>query len=109
MNISSFEETVPVNDVSIAPKTSSAEAGTGGTRQLSVTVSPEDATDKSVTYSLNPSVDGISVSDSGLISWNEEVPSGEYRTTVTTVDGGRQVTHVLTLTENKSLESNTKE
>lgn len=91
--------TVPVESVSVSPMTSSADAGTSGTRQLSVTVTPEDTTDKSVTYILNPAVSGISVSETGLVAWDETVPSGEYTTTITTTDGNKQATHVLTLDE----------
>lgn len=90
---------IAVTGVTLTPKTSSAEAGTAGTRQLSATVSPANATDKSVTYSIAPTTTGLSVSNSGLISWTDAVPAGQYTTTVTTNDGAKTDTHVLTLTE----------
>ncbi|WP_197276459.1 putative Ig domain-containing protein [Bacillus sp. JCM 19034] len=41
----------------------------------------------------------MSVSESGLISWTDDVPAGQYTTTVTTDDGGKTDQHTLTLTE----------
>lgn len=89
---------VGVTGVSIAPKTSSAEAGEAGSRQLSVTVEPSDATNKAVTYSIDNAV-GLSVSNNGKIEWTDETPHGTYETTVTTDDGGFSETHTLTLIE----------
>ncbi|WP_062052358.1 hypothetical protein [Bacillus sp. JCM 19034] len=37
---------ISVTGVTVSPKTSSAEAGTAGSRQLTATVEPDDATDK---------------------------------------------------------------
>lgn len=94
-------KTLPINvtGVSLSPKTSSAEVGTPGTRQLTPTVVPNNATNKEVSYKIEPATDGLSVSNSGLISWSEIVPAGNYTTTVTTQDGEYTDTHVLTLTE----------
>ncbi|RST57696.1 phage tail protein [Siminovitchia terrae] len=88
-----------VTGVTLSPKTSSAEAGTAGTRQLTATVAPTNATNKSVSYAIVPTTNGLSVNASGLISWNEDVPAGTYTTTVTTADGAKKDTHVLTLAE----------
>ncbi|WP_180321501.1 putative Ig domain-containing protein [Cytobacillus horneckiae] len=100
VDIPSFK-TLPiaVTGVTLSPKTSNAEAGTAGTRQLSSTIAPSNATNKAVTYAIAPTTSGLSVNASGLISWAENVPAGTYTTTVTTADGAKKDTHVLTLTE----------
>lgn len=90
---------IAVTGVTVSPKTSSAVAGTAGSRQLTATVSPANATNKNVTYSIAPTTDGLAVSDAGLITWDDAVPAGQYTTTVITVDGNKKDTHVLTLTE----------
>ncbi|SHI01873.1 putative Ig domain-containing protein [Virgibacillus chiguensis] len=90
---------IDVTGVKLSPKTSNAEAGTTGSRQLTATLSPSNATNKSVSYAIAPSTTGLSVSDSGLISWSADVPAGEYTTTVTTTDGSFTDTHILTLAE----------
>ncbi|WP_279282300.1 putative Ig domain-containing protein [Enterococcus gallinarum] len=91
--------TVPVTGVTVSPKTSSAVAGTAGNRQLTATVAPQNATNKTVTYSIAPTTAGLEVSSSGNITWSENVPAGEYTTTIKTKDGSFTDTHVLTLTE----------
>ena len=78
--------------VSISPKTSSAETGTDGSRQLSAAVEPADATNKDVSYTSD-----LNITDGGLLSWTAETAAGEYTTTVTI--NGHTDTHVLTLTE----------
>ncbi|MFD1416806.1 phage tail protein [Oceanobacillus jeddahense] len=100
VNIPAFK-TLPIDvtEVSLSPKTSNAEAGTAGNRQLNATVSPSNATNKSVSYAISPDADGLAVSGSGNITWTESTPAGEYTTTVTTDDGDYTDTHVLTLTE----------
>lgn len=90
---------INVTGVALSPQTSSAEAGTAGNRQLTATVSPDDATNSGVSYSIAPTTDGLSVSGSGNITWTADVPAGTYTTTVTTDDGDHTDTHVLTLTE----------
>ena len=84
--------------IAVTPKTSTAVAGTLGTRQLTVKVLPEDMEDKSVTYKIEPDTQGLSVTSTGLISWTAEVPEGVYTTTVTTNHGTLTDTNVLTLT-----------
>lgn len=90
---------IAVTGVTVSPKTSTAEAGTAGSRQLTATVAPADATNKKVSYSITPESTGLSVSNSGLIEWTVDVPAGQYTTTVTTDDGGFTDDHVLTLTD----------
>ncbi len=73
---------VPVTDVSVSP--GSLQLNIGDTYQLSATVSPVDAADKSVTWSSdNPAV--AAVSDAGLVT---AIAAGTSVVTVTTVDGG---------------------
>lgn len=90
---------VKVTGITLSPKTSTGEAGTAGDRQLTATVSPSNATNKGVKYTISPSAEGLSVNSNGKIEWTEDVPVGEYTTTVTTNDGEYTDTHVLTLTE----------
>lgn len=90
---------IAVTGVSVSPQTSTAEAGTAGSRQLTVTIEPENATNKNVTYNITPSATGLSVSDTGRIEWTEETPANVYVTEVKTEDGGHTATHSLTLTE----------
>ena len=58
----------PVIGVTVTPKTSSAVAGTAGNRQLTATVAPQNATNKTVTYSIAPVTSGLTVSSSGNIA-----------------------------------------
>lgn len=88
---------IAVTGVTLSPKTSNAQRGESGNRQLSAIVEPSNATNKSVSYSISPSIEGLSVSNGGNITWDDTVPAGEYTTTVTTADGGYIDTHVLTL------------
>ncbi|MCT1904113.1 putative Ig domain-containing protein [Oceanobacillus sojae] len=90
---------IEVTGVSLSPKTSTAEAGAAGNRQVNATVSPSDATNKAVSYDIGPDAEGLAVSGNGRVSWTEDTPAGEYTTTVTTDDGSHTDTHVLTLTE----------
>ncbi|WP_341273296.1 putative Ig domain-containing protein [Enterococcus faecium] len=90
---------MPVIGVTVTPKTSSAVAGTAGNRQLTTTVAPQKATNKTVTYSIAPVTSGLTVSSSGNITWTDTVPAGKYTTTIKTEDGSHTDTHVLTLTE----------
>ena len=78
--------------VSISPKTSTAETGTDGSRQLSATVDPVNATNQDVSYTSD-----LTVTDGGLLSWTAETAAGDYTTTVTA--DGFAATHVLTLTD----------
>ena len=83
----------------MSPKTSTAVAGTASNRQLTATVSPSDATDKTVKYTIAPTTAGLAVSINGNITLTADVPPGTYTTTVTTNTGNKTDTHVLTLTE----------
>lgn len=90
---------IKVASVALSPKTSTAESGTSGTRQLTATISPTNASNQNVTFGISPITAGLSVSNSGLISWTDKVVDGTYTTTVTTADGAKKDTHVLTLTK----------
>lgn len=100
IDIPSFK-TLPISvtGVTLSPKTSTAVAGTAGNRQLSATVTPANATNKTVTYSIAPATTGLAVTSGGNITWTDAVPAGEYTTTGKTADGNKTDTHVLTLTE----------
>ena len=75
-------EEVEVTGVSVAPDSVSLKVG--ASQQLTATVEPEDATDKSVSWSVDD--DNVALVDSsGLV---EATAEGEAVVTVTTVDGG---------------------
>ena len=85
-------ETVHPTSVSVSPSTASIEAGS--TTQLTETVLPSNATDKSVTWSSsNTSV--ATVNSSGLVTG---VSAGNATITVTTVDGSKTATCAITVT-----------
>ena len=85
-------ETVHPTSVSVSPSTASVEAGS--TVQLTETILPSNATDKSVTWSSsNTSV--ATVNSSGLVTG---VSAGNATITVTTVDGSKTATCAITVT-----------
>lgn len=87
---------INVSSVNVEPKTVTLEIGE--TQQLTHTVSPSNATDKSVTFSSKS--DSIaSVDTNGLVTANSE---GTTEVTVTTKDGSK--TSVSTITVNKPVE-----
>lgn len=88
---------VNVTGVTLSPKTKTADSGTAGSEQLTVTVAPSNASNKAVTYTVAPETTGLTVSNSGEIKWTDAVASGTYTTTVNTEDGNKADTHVLTL------------
>jgi len=90
---------IDVTGVTLSPKTSSAEMGAADDRQLTAAVAPAGATNKAVTFAIAPTTTGLTVSNAGLISWTAAVPAGTYTTTVTTTDGAKKDTHVLTLSD----------
>lgn len=84
--------TVHVTSVSLSPTAASIEVGE--TVQLTETVLPSDATDKSVSWSSsNSSI--ASVSSGGLVS---AIAAGTSTITVTTTDGGYTATCAVTVT-----------
>lgn len=92
------EPVISVTGVTLSPKTSSGETGEVGNKQLSATVEPTNATNKSVSYEID-SADGLAVSENGNITWTDSTPAGKYTTTVKTSDGEETDTHELTLTD----------
>jgi len=82
---------VAVTSVSLSP--SSASLNAGGTQQLTPTVLPANATNKSVTYSSNNTA-VATVNSSGLIT---AVANGTAAITVSTVDGNKTSTCVITV------------
>ncbi|MDD5672792.1 MAG: Ig-like domain-containing protein [Chitinivibrionales bacterium] len=83
---------VPVTGVSVNP--TSATLNVGATQQLTATVSPANATNKSVSWSSSNT--GIaSVNASGLVTG---VAAGSATITVTTQDGGKTASSAITIT-----------
>lgn len=84
--------TVAVTGVTIAPKT--ASIAVGATQQLTPTVAPSNATNKAVTYSSSDT-GKATVNASGLVTG---VAAGTSTITVTTTDGSKTDTAVITVT-----------
>ena len=98
VNVPAFKTSpIAVTGLEFSPKTSTADAGTAGSRQITATVLPENATNKKVTYEITPETEGLAVSETGNITWTEAVPAGVYTTTGTTEDGKKTAQHTLTL------------
>ena len=86
-------ESVPVTSVSVTPESVSLKVG--NSKQLTATVEPEDAMDKSVSWSVDD--DNVALVDSsGLV---EATAEGSAVVTVTTVDGGFADTSSITVEE----------
>ena len=85
-------ETVHVTGVSVSPSTASVEVGS--TQQLTETVTPSNATDKSVTWSSSDT-SVATVDGSGLVT---AVSAGSATITVTTTDGSYTATSAITVT-----------
>ncbi|MDA3892699.1 MAG: Ig-like domain-containing protein [Salinivirgaceae bacterium] len=84
--------TVPVTAVSLSP--SSVSLLVGETQSLSVTVSPSDATNQTVSYSSNNTA-VATVNSSGLIT---AVSAGSTTISVTTADGNKTDNCAVTVT-----------
>lgn len=84
--------TVAVTGVTIAPKTASINVG--ATQQLTPTVAPSNSTNKAVTYTTSDATKAT-VSASGLVTG---VAVGSATITVTTADGNKTDTSVITVT-----------
>ena len=83
---------VAVTGVTIAPKT--ASIAVGATQQLTPTIAPAGATNKAVTYKSSDTAKAT-VSASGLVTG---VAAGTATITVTTADGAKTDTSVITVT-----------
>lgn len=83
---------IPVTSVSMTP--TSASITVGGTRQLTATVAPSNATNKNVTWSSSNT--GVAtVNSTGLVT---AIAVGTATITVTTVNGAKTATSVITVT-----------
>jgi len=89
------EPVINVTGVTISPTTVSVKVG--ATTQLSTTVSPDNATNKSVTY-LSSNTGKATVDSTGKVTG---VARGSATITVTTVDGGKTGTSTITIEENR--------
>jgi glucosylceramidase len=84
--------TVAVTGVTMSP--TSVSVATGATTQLTATVAPSNATNKTVSWSSSNSA-VASVSSSGLVT---RVAAGSATITVTTQDGAKTATCAITVT-----------
>lgn len=85
-------KTIPVSEVTISSGTLELVAGETGS--LTVAISPEDATDKSVVWSSSD--EGVAtVTEDGTVT---AVSAGEATITATTSDGGKTVSCTVTVT-----------
>jgi uncharacterized protein YjdB len=83
---------IPVTGVAVSPTT--ASIGIGGTSQLTATVAPPNATNKTVTWSSNNTA-VATVNTSGLVT---AVAAGTATITATTQDGGYPDNCIVTVT-----------
>lgn len=89
---------VSVTGLTIDPTTASFEAGTAGNVSLNVTVTPEDAADKTFSVAFEPKTTGLTYS-AGKIKWTTAVPAGTYIAKATSKDGAKTDDFLLELTE----------
>lgn len=90
---------VKVTGVTVSPKTLSSESGKDDGADITASVQPSNATNKTVAYKVEPATEGLTVNASGRVEWTASVPSGEYTVTATTQDGNKTDTCQLTLVE----------
>ncbi len=83
---------VAVTGVTVSPTSTTLTAG--GTQQLTATIAPANATNKSVTWTTN-NASVATVSNSGLVTG---VAAGSAIITVTTADGNKTATNSITVT-----------
>lgn len=91
--------TVPVTGVSLSPV--SASLSVGATQQLTATIAPSNATNKTVSWASN-NTSVATVNAGGLVT---AVASGSATITVTTADGGNTASCSVTVTASASLPS----
>ena len=83
---------IPVTGVTVSP--ASATIGVAGTQQLTATVAPADASNKSVTWTTSDATKAT-VNTTGLVTGTT---AGSATITATTVDGGKTNTSAITVT-----------
>jgi len=83
--IAGCKKEVAVTGVTVSPTTVSLHQG--GTQQLTATVQPANATNKTVAWSSGNTA-RATVSDAGLVTIPANATAGEVAITVTTADGG---------------------
>lgn len=91
-DVCAFTVTTPVSGVVVSPKTASINVGS--TQQLTATISPDDATNKNVTWSsATPDIATVNPT-SGLVTG---VANGTVVITATTEDGAKTDTTTITV------------
>ena len=88
------EYVAPVAATGVSVSPTSLDLVTGGTSSLTATVSPNDVTNKAVTWTTSDA--GVATVDNGTVT---AVAAGEATITVTTVDGGYTATCDVTVTD----------
>ena len=83
--IAGCKKEVAVTGVTVSPTTVSLHQG--GTQQLTATVQPSDATNKTVTWSSGNTA-RATVSEAGMVTIPANATTGEVAITATTADGG---------------------
>ena len=90
--------TAPVSVTGVTLNKNSTSIEVGGTETLTATVAPNDATNKSVTWST--SAPGVATVSDGVVT---AVSKGSATITVTTADGGYSATCAVTVTAPQSV------
>lgn len=88
---------IDVTGVTVSPKTLENDASSAGDANVTADVQPSNATNKAVTFKVEPATEGLSVNSDGRVEWTADVPFGEYTITATTDDGDKTDTCTLTL------------
>jgi|SRR5699024_1883214 len=90
---------VSVTGVTVSPKTLNSDAGKADGANIAADVQPSNATNKKVTFKVEPTTEGLTINASGRVEWTADVPVGEYTITATTEDGNKTDTCKITLKE----------
>lgn len=89
---------IAVTGVELSPNNMTGTQGEAADRQLTAKVSPENATNKNVSYKVDEA-EGLTVNASGVLAWTATTPAGTYTVTATTTDGNKTDTSTLTIND----------